>query len=183
MIETVLKKLDQNLISLREEFYNKLQIGIEISQIKELELKFEKQLPDDLKELYLWKNGQPNNVYEAFVNNSMMISLEQSLEIAQNLTAMIGKDFDRENWWNKAWIPLFHNGRGDYICYDTEGTFTGQKGQILKHYHDYEARNVLAPNLEAFLNSLTTLYEKTSLDELDEFFEVSLEGYPKRFKV
>ncbi|MCU0436423.1 MAG: SMI1/KNR4 family protein [Raineya sp.] len=183
MIETVLQKLENNLALKRTVFYHKLQKGVEISEIEKLEKQWNKVLPDDLKKLYLWRNGQPEQVYEAFVNNSMMIPLQQALEIAQNLTAMIGKDFDRENWWHQSWIPLFHNGGGDYIGYDLEGVFTGQKGQILKHYHNYEVRNVLASSLEVFLEALNTLYEKTPSEELDEYVEISVAGYPKRFKV
>ncbi|KOY86331.1 benzoate transporter [bacterium 336/3] len=182
-MESVLEKLEAHLSLKRTEFYNKLQLGIETSQIEKIEKLFQKNLPEDLKKLYLWKNGQPEKLYETFVNNSMMIPLEKSLEIAQNLTAMIGKDFDRENWWNKDWIPLFHNGRGDYICYDMEGTFTGKKGQILQHNHDYEARNVLAPSLEAFLEAINAFYDQTPKEQFDEYFKVSLEAYPKRFKV
>jgi hypothetical protein len=32
------------------------------------------------------------------VNNSMFIPLEEALEIAQELTGMIGTDFEMENW-------------------------------------------------------------------------------------
>jgi len=180
-MEILLENLSEQLKNSRPDFYKQLLAPLAPEEIQKLEQTFDTQLPQNLKALYSWKNGQQG--FEAFVNNSMLLSLEEALRISKMLTAMIGKDFDRENWWNKAWIPLFHNGGGDYICYDTEGVFTGQKGQILKHYHDYEARNILAPNLEAFLESLNTFYKKTPTEELDEYFEVSLEGYPKRFKV
>lgn len=64
-----------------------------------------------------------------------MIPLKEALDISQKLSAMIGTDFEIENWWNEHWIPVFHNGGGDYICYDTKGIFTGNKGQIIEFWH------------------------------------------------
>lgn len=97
---------------------------------------------------------------------------------------MIGFDFEIENWWNAKWIPLFHNGGGDYICYDCEGTFTGNAGQIIEFWHADNDRNIIAPNLEAFLFQLNSYFEKNETAAFDEYFEVeNIEGYPKKFIV
>ena len=152
------------------------------ARVTQLEAKYGLNLPADLAVLYSWKDGQEDDCYEAFVNNSTFLPLAQALETAAELTAMIGTDFEIENWWNAAWIPLFHNGGGDYICYDAAGIFTGQPGQILQFWHDDVNRNVIAPNLEKFLASLNSFYSTTQKETFDEYFEVeNPAGFPKKF--
>lgn len=79
---------------------------------------------------------------------------------------------------------MFHNGGGDYICYDCEGTFTGNSEQIIEFWHADSDRNAIAPNLEVFLSQLNTYFERNSIEDFDEYFEVEkVEGYPKKFIV
>ncbi|MFD1604597.1 SMI1/KNR4 family protein [Flavobacterium artemisiae] len=183
-MESILQKLDQNLSSLRPEFYKTLQEPLNNADIEALEKKYNVILPEDLKALYKWKNGQEANNFESFVNNSMFIPLDEALDIASENTSMIGFDFEIENWWNAKWIPLFHNGGGDYICYDGEGTFTGNSGQIIEFWHADNDRDVIAPNLESFLSQLNSYFESNQVEDFDEYFEVEkIQGYPKRFIV
>jgi cell wall assembly regulator SMI1 len=183
-MENTLQKLDQNLSTLRSEFYKTLQEPLNDTEIESLEKKYNIVLPEDLKALYKWKNGQENSNFESFVNNSMFIALDEALDIASENTSMIGFDFEIENWWNAKWIPLFHNGGGDYICYDCEGTFTGNAGQIIEFWHADNDRNIIAPNLEVFLSQLNSYFEKNQTAAFDEYFEVeNIEGYPKKFIV
>lgn len=183
-MEKTLHKLDQNLSSLRPEFYKNLKESLKDTEIESLEKKYNIVLPEDLKALYKWKNGQESNDYESFVNNSMFLALDEALDIASENTSMIGFDFEIENWWNTKWIPLFHNGGGDYICYDCEGTFTGQPGQIIEFWHADNDRNSIAPNLETFLSQLNSYYESNEIKDFDEYFEIEKPaGYPKEFIV
>lgn len=176
--------LDQQLAALRPDFYKNLLPPIQDSEIRELEQKYKLVLPDDLKALYSWKNGQSSASYESFVNNSMFLPLAEALEIAAELTSMIGLDFEIENWWNENWIPLFHNGGGDYICYDLKGTFTGDAGQLLEFWHADADRIVIAASLEEFLKSINRYYEETPVTGYDEYFETgAIENYPKRFEL
>lgn len=183
-MESTLQKLNQNVSFLRPEFYKSLKEPLSDNNIEALEKKYNVILPEDLKELYKWKNGQDDTVYESFVNNSTFISLDEALDTASENTSMIGFDFDIENWWNAKWIPLFHNGAGDYICYDCDGTFTGQAGQIIEFWHADNDRCVIAPNLETFLSQLNSYYEINKMKDFDEYFEVEKSaGYPKQFNV
>ncbi len=180
-MERILEILNSHIQKLRPEFYSNLNAPLDDHDIQHFERKYNIQIPEDLKILYLWKNGQESSCYEAFVNNSMFIPLEEALEIAQELTGMIGTDFEMENWWNENWIPVFHNGGGSYICYDLRGIFTGNKGQILQFWNRDNDRNVIASSLTHFLNQLSRYYEEQS-GEFDEFFTVEYEkGFPKRF--
>lgn len=182
-MEEILEKLDLHIKKFRPEFYECLKTPLVEDEIQRLEFQYNIRIPEDLRRLYQWKNGQESSCYDAFVNNSMFITLEEALDIAQELTSMIGTDFEIENWWNENWIPIFHNGSGDYICYDLKGIFTGNKGQILEFWNRDNDRNVIAANFEDFLSQLNSYYEEKSGD-MDEFFTVeSKKGYPKKFIV
>ncbi|WP_405414122.1 SMI1/KNR4 family protein [Maribacter sp. Asnod1-A12] len=184
-MKTEIDKLDTNLKEKRPEYYSKLQNPLSEQKISELEAKYDKILPPDLKELYLWKNGQSQDCYEAFVNNSMFEPLEHVLSGNQEFTGMIGYDFEIENWWNENWLPIFSNGGGSYICYDLKGIFTGQRGQLVEYWNGDNDRAVIAPNLVDFLNSLNQYYEKKSADDFDEYFDISesITKWKKRFIV
>ncbi|WP_312285623.1 SMI1/KNR4 family protein [Chryseobacterium gleum] len=183
-MESTLQELDIHLKRIRPDFYTSLQDSLGEKAINKMEEKYNMQIPQDLKALYLWKNGQESSSYDAFVNNSVFMPLEQALDTAQELTSMIGTDFDIENWWNRHWIPIFHNGGGSYICYDTEGIFTGNKGQILEFWNRDADRNVIASSLESFLKQLNDYYKGLSADDTDEFIAVEKEnGYPLNFSL
>lgn len=180
-----LTTLDQHLSQLRPELYTHLNAPLTAEAIAALEKTYAITLPEDLKALYQWKNGQRDDCYEAFVNNSSFLPLQEALEVAKEMTGMIGYDFDVENWWHAAWIPVFHNGGGDYICYDTEGIFTGRKGQLIEFWHRDGDRNVIAPDLESFLQAINQYYGETAPASFDDFFtlEKYAKGYPKKFYV
>lgn len=172
-MKSEIDKLDTNLKKQRPEYYSKLQKSLTEQEISELEIAYNKAIPHDLKELYLWKNGQRQDCYEAFVNNSMFEPLEFVLSGNQEFTEMIGYDFEIENWWNENWLPIFTNGGGSYICYDLKGVFTGQKGQLVEYWKGDNDRPVIAPNLTDFLSILNQYYESTSKDDFDEYLDIS----------
>ena len=181
-MEELIKKLDKYLSRLRPEYYSELNEPLDDSQLDKLEEYYKIEIPQDLRTLYKWKNGQKPNCYEAFVNNSCFIPLHQALYDASELTPMIGFDFEIENWWNENWIPIFQNGGGDSICFDLKGIFTEQKGQLVEFWHADNDRNVIAPTLEAFFSKILKFYENTQKDAFDEYFEVEeIENYPKKF--
>ncbi len=172
-MKSELKQLDKNIKKKRPEYYYLLQKPLTEKEILELESKYNIKLPSDLKELYLWKNGQSQGNYKAFVNNAMFEPLEQVLLSRKELTDMIGYDFEIENWWNENWLPIFSNGGGSYICYDLKGVFTKVKGQLIEYWAKDNDRSVIAPNLIDFIKKLNQYYEETSKEEFDEYFDIS----------
>jgi cell wall assembly regulator SMI1 len=183
-MKDILQLLDKHISSLRANFYSQLQPPLTEAEIENLENQYKVKLPADLKELYKWKNGQSENCTESFMNNSMFMPLEDSLFSADLCTSMIGYDFEIENWWNKSWIPIFHNGNSDHICFDIEGVFTGQPQQIIEFWHADNDRNVIAPNLSTLISNINSFYELTNSLDFDEYFTITLsEGFPKRFEV
>lgn len=183
-MEKTLQRLDSHIKKLRPDFYKSLQEPLSKEEIQRMEEQYNVQIPEDLKAFYQWKNGQESSCYDSFVNNSMFIPLDEALETAEELTSMIGTDFEIENWWNRNWIPVFHNGGGSYLCYDREGIFTGNRGQILEFWNRDHDRNVIAPDFQHFLEQLNIYYTGKSAEEFDGFFDVEdIDGFPKRFIV
>lgn len=180
-MKTQLDILDQQLARLRPEYYKLLQPGLSDDKIQALQQQYNITLPEDLITLYKWRNGQQDDCYKAFVNNSMFIPLESALHTAKENTGMIGFDFEIENWWHKDWIPLFHNGGGDLICYDMGGIFTNNPGQLIEFWHADNDRNIISPSLTVFLDALIAYYKA---EKIDSYYEVeNPEGYPKRYTV
>jgi cell wall assembly regulator SMI1 len=179
-----IEALDELLRKHRSQYYAQLNTPLTATEISALEAKYEVRIPAEVIALYSWKDGQDYDCSDAFVNNSMFIPLEAVLATAHEFNGMIGTDFEAENWWNENWFPIFHNGGGDYICYDSEGTFTGERGQLIEFWHADADRNVIAPSLGAFLEKLVSYYQNTPPSEFDEYFEIgSTDGYPKSFVV
>lgn len=103
----------------------------------------------------------------------MFEPLESVLSANQELTEMIGYDFEIENWWNENWLPIFSNGAGSYICYDLKGIFTGQKGQLVEYWKGDNDRQVIDMRLVDFLNNLNQYYETNSKNNFDKKFDIN----------
>ncbi|TPN84746.1 SMI1/KNR4 family protein [Aquimarina algicola] len=173
MIKSELNKLDENLKEKRPEYYKTLQLPLSDDAISNLEQTYKVVLPNDLKELYQWKNGQQYDCYASFVNNAMFQPLEEVLQISKEFNEMIGYDFQIKNWWNENWLPIFSNGGGSYLCYDIKGVFTNKVGQLIEFWKGDNDRNVIAPNLSEFLGALNTYLVETPATEYDSYFDVS----------
>lgn len=182
-VNSVIENVDQYLKTNRADYYSILSTGLTNEEIAELEEKYNIKLPPDLKALYQWKNGHTEEHFlEKFIDFNQFFSLDISLNTARELTEMIGLDFDKENWWNKNWIP-FLTADGDHYCYDLEGTFTGNKGQIIRSIHDDEWRPVVAPSLTAFLENVLISWPNNICTGFDKG-QVEMEkiaGYPLDF--
>ena len=126
------------------------------------------------------------NIISIFILSIILFSCNKEKEIndASQLNPMIGTDFEIENWWNENWIPIFQNGGGDSICYDLDGVFTGQKGQLIEFWHADNDRNIIAATLESFLQKLINFYETKDKNDFDEYFNIeNINGFPKKFIV
>lgn len=181
-IQETISRLEAHLEATRADYCTCLKPALSDADLDRLEKQHQMKLPADLRALYQWKNGQHDSCFDAFVNNSTFVPLEEALDTAAELTSMIGTDFETENWWNAQWIPIFHNGGGDYICYDLGGAFTGNHGQLIEFWHADSDRNVIAPSLNAFLSQLNRFYENTPQQDFDEYFKIeNIHGYPLSF--
>lgn len=63
-------------------------------------------------------------------------------------------------WWHPGWIPFAGNGGGDLFCIDTAPATGGVVGQVVAHSHESGRRRLLAPSLEAYLETLADRTEQ-----------------------
>ena len=178
-----LQALDVHLREKRPDYYKKLQKPLTDQEISKLEVQYGIALPVDLKTLYQWKNGQQQDCYETFVMNFMFEPLENVLENNKELTSMIGHEFEIENWWDEHWFPIFFHGSGSLICYDLKGVFTGESGQLVEFWHADTDRNVIAPDLRTFMESLNRYYNDTPVEHYKSFNITDKLPKPKEFIV
>jgi cell wall assembly regulator SMI1 len=180
--------LEALLRRVRPDVYANLQPGVNEELLSAIERCLGLELPTLFKELYRWRNGQPPDDFSAWQNNQTLLSLDDIAESHQVLSELLeAGEFDRANWWSVRWVPFLHNGAGDYLCLDTEGSFTGRKGQIIQFWHDDPTRWVVAPSFEAYLDSYLRMLERAAAQavthgELDLYWENDIPGYPVRYQ-
>ncbi|WP_371171481.1 SMI1/KNR4 family protein [Aliiroseovarius sp. 2305UL8-7] len=171
-VPNLLSELELLLEAKRPALMESFRPPVSVDEIASLENKYRIVLPDAVKALYLWHDGQDPVRFETFVNNMTLQPLSEVFETKAELDGMIGYDFTLENWWNPAWLPLFHNGGGDYLVIDLQGVHTGDANQILRVYHDWEYRPIIARDLETFLQAALSYHDTTPLEQMDEFHEI-----------
>lgn len=57
----------------------------------------------------------------------------------------------KDDWWNPLWIPITSNHAGDHWCLDLDPAPEGQRGQVIRMWHDMEMREIAAPDFATFL--------------------------------
>ncbi len=160
-METLIKRLDSWLKNNRPDYYAKLQPGLSGEAIAEFEKTLGLEMPTAFKALYQWRNGQQPSSFEGLQYNQSFMNIEAIKEARQVLNDLFeGEDAEEENWWKPQWVPFLDNGGGDHLCIDMDGTFTGQKGQIIEFWHDWEDRSIQYANLENWLETFVTSLEK-----------------------
>lgn len=187
-MERLISRLDVWLRSNRASYYAQLLPGATDEEIQQFEQSLGLSLPESFKVLYQWHNGQPDDFFEAFHDNKMFLSLQEIERAWSDLKELLESgDFEIENWWHVGWVPFLHDGGGNYLCLDLEGTFTGQKGQLLEFWHDDYDRDVLYPSFEDYLETLVRCFEQEVWQKDEEFWGVEKDyitrhnpGYPKR---
>ncbi|WBU60745.1 SMI1/KNR4 family protein [Paracoccus albus] len=165
----LLSELDMLLKSKHPELAASLRPPQSAEQIERMEARYQIVLPDEVRTLYLWHDGQDPTGFTTFANNMAFQPLSELLQTKAEFDSMIGYDFHLKNWWHQAWLPLFHNGGGDYLVVDPQGIHTGDANQLLAFYHDDKYRPIIAKDLTTFFKAVLDYYDKTSTEDMDEF--------------
>lgn len=190
---TLIERLDKWLKENRAEYYQKLSPGANDEDLAELEELIDAKLPDGLRALLKWRNGQDARNYDSVYYNYQLMGSEDIADVVDMNNSMLeNEEFDQANWWDTHWIPFLQKD-GDYYCIDMAGSFGGSVGQVIEFNHDYEGRDVEHPNFDAWLETLVEACEQglmeeddtglqPSSDEFDELYEKINPGYPIKHK-
>lgn len=170
-------RLDGWLRRHRPEDHARLLPGMDPEHLRAFEAALGLDLPEGLRDFFRWRHGLAPGHYASLVDTFGPMRSRDVIEERRGLNALLAAgELERPNWWSHGWVPFLENGAGDFYCLDLDGTFTGNAGQVIRYWHDYEERSVIAPDFDAWLNALVDGLEagETGVD--------SPEGYPRRYE-
>jgi cell wall assembly regulator SMI1 len=148
-LTVLLARLDQWLNTKRERFQQALQPGATAAECDALAAQLGRPLPDDLRALLMWHNGQNPDVPGAFEQNWVLMSTEEIADAKKEL------DEHPHEGWQKNWLPFLDNDSGDYRCLDL-----GSPGcPVLECWRGRKDHPVIASSLTAWLESFVTALE------------------------
>jgi cell wall assembly regulator SMI1 len=117
-----LEELDELIKKKNPELYRKLEPGVP-DVFLEAELgELYPDLPDDLKALWFWHNGQSVD-YQGYFhpkNKDMLMSVEDSAEAIETLQDSTEVGVISTNNWQPDWVPFTQDFKANYLCVSTK---------------------------------------------------------------
>lgn len=147
-VTVLLARLDQWIETHRERFQQALQPGATSAECDALTAALGKPLPETLRALLTWHNGQNPDVPGAFEQNWYLMSTEDIAEAKKEL------DAEAHAGWHKDWIPFLDDDNGNYLCLD----LGSPNAPVRECWRGRAEHPQVAPSLttwlEAFVNNL-----------------------------
>jgi cell wall assembly regulator SMI1 len=104
-----------------------LQPGLQSDEIERFETKLKLRFPQDLRDLYSWRNGPTGEgatLGELYFFPWMYLAtMEEAVSIYNSLSG--SKPLVERGGWKRSWFPFFFTGGAAYLVVDCDG------GQIL----------------------------------------------------
>lgn len=159
-MQKIWKRIEDWLAVNNPKILNSLQPGATDAELHISEESMSIELPEDVKQSYRIHDGQ-SNIAPPLMGEWRLLSLksikkqwELMKELADKgqLTAKATSDGKvQAEWWNCKWIPIAHNGAGDFHCLDLDPTPNGSVGQMICFWHMSEERKVIASSFQIWL--------------------------------
>ena len=147
LLRGLLARLEAWLAKNRKRFLAGLQPPASDADLSALEAALKKPLPDALRTLLSWRNGQGEDVVGYFEDRWVLM---RSAMIAE---AKPGLDADaKETGWQPAWIPFLDDDQGDYLCLDTSQSPPLVRMFMLGELGEKQ-HAIVAPSLSAWLTT------------------------------
>jgi len=182
----ILAQLETTLKAKAPHILETLQPGLSTDEVAKLETKFNIKLPDDIKQLYQWRNGaRPNtNTLEEFFPLYQFVPLQEMLEEReiidkQQPTSFVQRAATKALIGHRdSWLCLFADGAGNGYFYDPKRTV--EQGSYFYHYME-DADFLFFPSMKNVMAGVARCYEKeafkvkpgTNSVELDENYEAA----------
>jgi cell wall assembly regulator SMI1 len=151
----LLARLDQWLNTHRERFQQALRAGATGRECDELAAVVGRPLPEELRALLMWHNGQNPDVPGSFEDNWILMSTEEITDAKKEL------DAESHEGWRKNWLPFLDNDSGDYRCVDLDSPGLS----VLECWRGRADHPVIAPSLAAWLEGFVTALERGAYAE------------------
>lgn len=145
----LLARLDQWQSMYRERFEQALRPGATDADCDDLAAAVGRPLPEELRGLLMWHNGQNPDVPGTFEQNWMLMSTDEIAEAKKEL------DAQPHEGWHTSWLPFLDDDNGDYRCLDL-----GSPGSpVLECWRGRADHPRIAPSLSAWLEAFVTALE------------------------
>lgn len=108
----LLARLDKWIAAHRPRFQQALQPGASAADCDGLAAALGQPLPEELRMLLQWHNGQNAEVPGAFEENWHLMSAKEIMESKKEL------DSSPHEGWQASWVPFLDDDNGNYLCLD-----------------------------------------------------------------
>ncbi len=178
--------IEAKLTELSPEAAAGLQPGATAEAIAQLERVLGAELPQDFRAAYQVHNGQlPNS--PGLIESEELLSLPEiqvqwhiwkdlldsnTFENEQGPYTSHPHPGIRNDWWNPLWIPITHDGSGNHYCLDLDPAPAGNRGQIIRMWHDDPERSLEAPSFTAWLTDYKNKLESGQLVYSENYFGI-----------
>jgi TfoX/Sxy family transcriptional regulator of competence genes len=171
MLEELLIELEGILEKKFPSIYTSLNEGATSEELRHLsDVCFNgEKLPTELDILFKWRNGQRDfhNLHQE--DNRKLLS---TTEIIGAWRFLNDPKEDILQPISRTWIPVFYNGAGDYLVYETQGE---NKWRLISYWHDDPDRDVVYLSFEDWVedalraaNQATPEANKPKIDSYDK---------------
>jgi cell wall assembly regulator SMI1 len=155
-VTELLQRLETWLRAHRPRYLDGLNPPASTAEIEDLELALGAPVPEELRALLTWRNGQGPGFIGAFENSWILLTSERIAAAKRILDA----DADATGW-HTAWVPLLDNDAGDYLCLD-------QNARVRAFWLGKQEHPVIAESLVDWLNDFVTNVENGNYVEEPE---------------
>lgn len=155
-VTKLLTRLEKWLAAHRKRYLEGLQPGADKATLDALEKIIGLKLPDSLRQLLAWHNGQSEDFIGCLVESWLLMSTDS--------IAAAKKDLDADaasTGWKTAWIPFLDDDNGNYVCLDTSQA----EAPVREFWVGNADHPVVAPSLAAWLEDVVSALERGEYDE------------------
>jgi len=156
------EKLEAWLLANKSAVLTDLNPPADVGVVDELQSKLQVRLPEDFITCLRIHNGQKGEAPPLFDTQAFLPVRRILMGWSTWNDLLEDGDFEgREGcskgavkpvWWSVGWIPFASNGGGDYLCLDMDPPAQGEKGQVIRVFHDVADRIVIAPGFGAWFD-------------------------------
>jgi cell wall assembly regulator SMI1 len=152
---TLLGRLAHWLGQHRRRFLEGLAPGATSDHLTALQNALGVPLPDDLRELLAWHNGQDDETSGAFEGHWYLMNTHEIESAWRELTGDAGRG------WRREWVPFLEDDRGNYVFLDT----SHPGGSVRESSERNPEQPTVAPSLAAWLQDFVAAVERGEYEQ------------------
>ncbi len=151
-VPALLSRLEKWLHQHRRRYVEGLQPGASAGELDATQAALGVPLPQDLRKLLAWHNGQSGDFIGHLENNWDLMSAHRIVEAKRELD---GSEREQTGW-QPAWVPFLEDDAGNYLVLDTSLTL----GPVREFWQGNPDHAVIAPSLAAWLEQFVAAVEQ-----------------------